>query len=88
MTTPVVMTDFTSTIRFDFNMAGQVVAVLANTQTVIQDPQTMEVLATSLARSNMPLEQAQQIIAAARMAPATEVQIPGTIPTNPVAGNI
>jgi hypothetical protein len=76
MTTPVIVTQYTSAIEFDFDMNGNVIAVLANTKTVVQDPDTMQVIASSLMRSNMPLDEAKQIIANAQQAPASDVQFP------------
>jgi len=66
MTTPVIITDYNKTIEFNFDIKGNVIAVLTNTETVVQDPQTMNILATSTMRTNMPLDQAQQIIASAK----------------------
>jgi hypothetical protein len=78
-TTPVIMTDFTSSIEFDFDMNGNVVAVLSNTETMIQDPVTKATIATSVERGSMPLAQAQQIIANAQQAPASSVQMASTL---------
>jgi hypothetical protein len=84
MTTPVIVTDYNKIISFNFDMNGNVVAVLVTEQTVVQDPQTMEIIATSAMRSNMPLAEAQQIIANAQEAPASSVQQPLGAITQPV----
>jgi hypothetical protein len=67
MTTSVVLTNYTQEIQFSFNQDGTVNAVVNQIRTLVQDPDTMELIAAHTDRTPLSLDDAKVIIANSQM---------------------